>query len=110
MCKELGRRSDEQSKKSEFFNKDLENIKKNQTEVKNTIIEIRNTLERINSSLDEREDNGTHSSTLAWEIPWTEEPGGLQSMGLQRVGHDLATSLSFFSFFKVISEGYSLGS
>ena len=30
----------------------------------------------------------THSSTLAWRIPWTEEPGGLQSMGLQRVGHD----------------------
>ena len=30
----------------------------------------------------------THSSTLAWKIPWTEEPGGLQSMGLQRVGHD----------------------
>ena len=30
----------------------------------------------------------THSSILAWEIPWTEEPGGLQSMGLQRVGQD----------------------
>ena len=30
----------------------------------------------------------THSSILAWEIPWTEEPGRLQSMGLQRVGHD----------------------
>ena len=29
-----------------------------------------------------------HSSTLAWKIPWTEEPGRLQSMGLQRVGHD----------------------
>ena len=33
----------------------------------------------------------THSSILAWEIPWTEEPGGLQSMGSQRVGQDLAT-------------------
>ena len=33
----------------------------------------------------------THSSILAWGIPWTEEPGGLQSMGSQRVGHDLAT-------------------
>ena len=32
--------------------------------------------------------NGTHSSTLAWRIPWTEEPGGLQSTGLQRVRHD----------------------
>ena len=33
----------------------------------------------------------THSSVLAWEIPWTEESGGLQSMGLQRVGRDLET-------------------
>ena len=33
----------------------------------------------------------THSSVLAWEIPWTEEPCGLQSTGLQRVGHELAT-------------------
>ena len=30
----------------------------------------------------------THSSILAWRIPWTKEPGGLQSMGSQRVGHD----------------------
>ena len=35
-----------------------------------------------------------HSSTLAWKIPWTEGPGGLQSMGSWRVGHDWATSLS----------------
>ena len=35
-----------------------------------------------------------HSSTLAWKIPWMEEPGRLQSMGLLRVGHDWATSLS----------------
>ena len=34
----------------------------------------------------------THSSTLAWEIPWTEEPGGLQTTGLPRVGHDWATN------------------
>ena len=33
----------------------------------------------------------THSSILVWRIPWTEELGGLQSMGLQRVRHDLAT-------------------
>ena len=39
-----------------------------------------------------------HSSTLAWKIPWTEEPGGLQSMGSQRVGHDWETSLSLFTF------------
>ena len=30
----------------------------------------------------------THSSVVAWEIPWTEEPGGLESIGSQRVGHD----------------------
>ena len=35
-----------------------------------------------------------YSSTLAWKIPWTEEPGRLQSMESLRVGHDLATSLS----------------
>ena len=40
----------------------------------------------------------TYSSTLAWEIPWTEEPGRLQSMGSRRVGHDSATSLSLFTF------------
>ena len=37
------------------------------------------------------EEMATHSNTLAWEIPWTEEPGGLQSMGSQRVGHDWVT-------------------
>jgi len=39
-----------------------------------------------------------YSSTLAWKIPWTEEPGGLQSMGSRRVEHDWATSLSLFTF------------
>ena len=38
-----------------------------------------------------------HSSTLAWKIPWTEKPGRLQSMGLLRVRHDWATSLSLFT-------------
>ena len=39
-----------------------------------------------------------HSSTLAWIIPWMEEPSRLQFMGLRRVGHDWATSLSLFTF------------
>ena len=39
----------------------------------------------------------TYSSTLAWKIPWMEEPGRLQSMGWQRDGHDLLTSLSSFT-------------
>ena len=52
----------------------------------------------------------THSSILAWRIPWTMEPGGLQSMGLQRVRHDWATFTFFlptciwsFSFYMLIS-------
>ena len=44
----------------------------------------------------------THSSILAWEIPWTEESGRLQSIGLQRVGHDWATLL----FIRGILENY----
>ena len=39
----------------------------------------------------------THSSTLAWKIPWMEEPGRLQSMGSLRVGYNLASSLSIFT-------------
>ena len=38
------------------------------------------------------EEIATHSSILAWEIPWTEEPAGLQSMGLQRVRHNWETT------------------
>ena len=41
----------------------------------------------------------THSSILAWRVPWTEEPGRLQSMGLQRVGYDWVT-LTFQKFLK----------
>ena len=40
-----------------------------------------------------------HSSILAWEIPWTEESGGLQSVGSQRVSHDLVTNFHFTFFF-----------
>ena len=67
----------------------------------------------------------THSSTHAWKIPWTEEPGGLQPVGSQRVGHDWATSLSLsvmdievhtsfwisvFVLFRYISRSESAGS
>ena len=51
----------------------------------------------------------THSGILAWKIPWMEEPGGLQFMGSQRVGHDRATSLSL-SFQHFASGGQSVGS
>ena len=43
----------------------------------------------------------THSSILAWKIPWTEEPGRLQSMGSQRVGHNWATSLSLLDSMEI---------
>ena len=46
-----------------------------------------------------------HSSTLAWKIPWTEEPGRLQSMGSLRVGHDSVTSLYFHFSLSHIGEG-----
>ena len=46
----------------------------------------------------EEKEIAAHSSTLAWKIPWTEEPGRLQFMGSRRVGHDWATSLSLFTF------------
>ena len=52
------------------------------------------TLCRLSSG----EGHGNHSSILIWKIPWTEEPGRLQSMELLRVGHDWATSLSLFTF------------
>ena len=46
----------------------------------------------------------THSSILAWRIPWTEEPGGLQSMGLQRVRHDwVANTYTFTVYFRMFS-------
>ena len=41
-------------------------------------------------------ETATHSSILAWKIPWMEDPGRLQFIGSQRVGYDRATSLSFF--------------
>ena len=55
----------------------------------------------------------THSGTLAWKIPWTEKPGRLQSMWLQTVGNDWATSVSLFSriagrFFTIWATGEDL--
>ena len=52
----------------------------------------------------------THSSTLAWKIPWTEKPGKLQSMGSQKVGHNWANSLHFLSEqCKEIEENHRMG-
>ena len=65
---------------------------------------------QILSQEDPREKRmATHSNILAWRIPWTEEPGGLQSMGLQRIRHDWATythththSHSIYSYYKIL--------
>ena len=46
----------------------------------------------------------THSRTIAWKIPWMEEPGRLQSMGSQRVGHDWVTSLYHFIWYSICSK------
>ena len=45
-----------------------------------------------------KEEMATHSSILAWKIPWTEDPGGLQSMGLQTAGHDWVSTQHIKSF------------
>ena len=54
-------------------------------------------IPRMGRSLEK--EMATHSSTLVWEISWTEEPGRLLSMGLQRVGHDLVTAASRMAYF-----------
>ena len=53
-------------------------------------------------SLDREDGMATLSSILAWRIPWTEEPGGLQSMGSQRVRHDSVTNT--FTFLKELKD------
>ena len=45
-------------------------------------------IKSLNQEEPLEEEMATHSNILAWKIPWTEEPGGLQSMGLQKVRHD----------------------
>ena len=57
-----------------------------------------NTTLLINCTAASEKAMAPHSSTLAWKIPWMEEPGRLQSMGSQTVRHDWVTSLSLFTF------------
>ena len=67
---------------------------------KDRVLPLQGCIDILNHLLarDTEKATAPHSSSLAWNIPWTEEPGGLQSMGSQRVGHDWATSLSLFTF------------
>ena len=60
------------------------------------LLQFLSKLESMVSSMEKA--MAPHSSTLAWKIPWMEEPCRLQSMGSLRVGHDWATSLSLFIF------------
>ena len=53
--------------------------------------DARDTVQSLGQEDTLEEEMATHSCILAWEMPWTEEPGGIQSMGSQRVGHDLMT-------------------
>ena len=50
----------------------------------------------------------THSSILAWEIPWTEERSRLQSMGLQRVEHDLETKQQHLIYILILLRGFNI--
>ena len=61
-----------------------------------TVVVI-NTMKLVITTNQTEKAMAPHSSTLAWKIPWTEEPGGPQSMGLWTVRHDWATSLSLFT-------------
>ena len=54
-------------------------------------VDIRDAGSILGSGRSPGEGNGTHSSILVWRIPWTEESGGLRSIGSHRVGHDKAT-------------------
>ena len=65
---------------------------------KGILLLIKERTETISHLCQESRQLAPYSSTLAWKIPWTEEPGRLQSMGSLRVRHDWATSLSLFTF------------
>ena len=65
-------------------------------EIKRRVLLGRKVMTNLDSII--REGDGTPLHTLAWKIPWMEEPGGSQSMGSRRVGQDSATSLSLFTF------------
>ena len=56
-------------------------------------VKIQDKINRLYSQHSLEREMVTHSSIHAWKIPWTKEPGGLQSMGSQRVGHDWVTSM-----------------
>ena len=58
-------------------------------EIKSLLMKVKEESKKVGLKLNIQEKAmAPHSSTLAWKIPWTEEPGGLQSMGSLRIGHD----------------------
>ena len=61
------------------------------SEVKNPLVIQETWVPSLGEEYPLEKEMAIHSSILVWKIPWTEEPGRLQSMGLQRVRHDLAT-------------------
>ena len=75
-------------------------IAENEEELKSLLMKVKEKHEKGGFKHSKNEDMeqklATHSSILAWRISWTEEPGGLQSMGLQRVGHYQATKTHTF--------------
>ena len=77
---------------------------------KRILLTMQKTLEMQVWSLGQKdpleEEMATHSSNLAWEIPWIEDPGGLQSMELQRVGHDWATERQHRHWLSILYMGF----
>ena len=62
--------------------------------VKNPPAKLEMWVQSLGQEDPQEEEMATHSNILAWEIPWTEEPSGLQSMGSQRIGHDLVIPMA----------------
>ena len=77
--------------------------------VKNTLVMQETWVWSLGQEDSLEEEMVPHSSILAWDIPWTEEPGGLQSMGSQRAGHDLVTKQQeiIFHFLNLNSDLFS---
>ena len=95
-CPRTGRGSDRRSKRKEHWLE--QKILEDKWEEVDKKFKRGNWLIHVNVWQKPEKAMAPHSSTLAWKIPWTEEPGRLQSMGSLRVRHNWATSLSLFTF------------
>ena len=70
--------------------------------VKNLLVVQETRVQSLDQEDPLEKEIATQSSILAWRIPWTEEPGGLQSMGLKRVGYDLVTEQQYLKYVHLV--------